>query len=101
MLSSYSISPEDIAPFLIFAGLVMFGVRGFAWNYLKRLQARSWMTNHGRIELVNVELRHISRHTRYYMARLDYSYSVNGEYYSGFMERCSSGRSPPTNSPKP
>jgi hypothetical protein len=84
--SSYSLSTEDVFPLLIFAVLIVISIRGLAWNYIKRLQARSWMTNHGRIELVYVEERHI-RHIRYYMARLDYSYSVNGEYYSGFMER--------------
>jgi hypothetical protein len=28
-----------------------------------------------------------NRGIRYYVARLDYSYAVNGEYFSGYIER--------------
>jgi hypothetical protein len=81
---AYAIPDDEIVPLLIIVVLLLFGIRGLAWNYLKRLRARSWMTNHGRIELVSVEVRDV-RHFRYYIARLDYSYSVNGEYYSGYQ----------------
>jgi hypothetical protein len=80
------ISSHDLLEFLFWPAIILLGVRGLGWNYVQRLRARSWMTNHGRIELVYVEERHIRR-IRYYVARLDYSYSVNGEYYSGFLER--------------
>jgi hypothetical protein len=35
---------------------------------------------------VNVEVREV-KHFRYNIGRLDYSYSVNNEYFSGFMEK--------------
>lgn len=47
---------------------------------------RGWYTIDGTVELGSVE-EHEIRFISYYIARLDYSYSVNNEYYSGFCER--------------
>lgn len=68
--------------------IVVFVIAGrtLAWNFVKRLMAGSWYTTQGRIELGSVEERHV-RYFSYYIARLDYSYSVNNEYYSGHFER--------------
>lgn len=48
--------------------------------------AGSWYTTQGRVEFGNVEERHV-RYFNYHIAGLDYSYSVNQEYYSSFFER--------------
>jgi Protein of unknown function (DUF3592) len=61
-------------------------VRGLAWNQIKALLARSWLTCQGTVEFGSVEERH-TRYKNFYIGRLDYSYSVNGEYYSGHLER--------------
>ena len=68
---------------LVFAALV---IRGFAWNQVKALLARSWPTCQGAVEFGSVEERH-TRYKNFYIGRIDYSYSVNGEYYSGYLER--------------
>ena len=61
-------------------------IRGLAWNQVKALLARRWLTHQGTIEFGSVEERR-ARYKNLYIARIDYSYSVNGEYYSGYMER--------------
>jgi hypothetical protein len=71
---------------LAFTLLSLTLLKGLIWNYVKRSRARHWMTNHGRIELVSVEIRKI-KYFRYYICRLDYSYSVHNDYHSGFMEK--------------
>jgi hypothetical protein len=60
--------------------------RVLAWNYVKGFLASGWSMTQGRVEFGSVEERHI-RYVKYYVARIDYSYSVNNEYYSGFFER--------------
>lgn len=40
----------------------------------------------GKVEFGSVEERHL-RYFNYYIARVGYSYSVNQEYYSGYLER--------------
>ena len=60
--------------------------RVLAWNYVKAFLASGWSMTQGRVEFGSVEERHI-RYVKYYVARIDYSYSVNNEYYSGFFER--------------
>lgn len=57
-----------------------------AWNYIKAWLANGWYTVQGRVELGSVEEHHV-RFVSYYIARIDYSYSTNNEYYSGHFER--------------
>jgi hypothetical protein len=68
---------------LVVAALV---IRGLAWNQVKGLLARGWPTCQGTVEFGSVEERH-TRYKNLYVGRIDYSYSVNGEYYSGWHER--------------
>jgi hypothetical protein len=72
--------------FLILVAGVVVLIRVLAWNYVKALLASGWYTVQGRVELGNVE-EHEIRFVSYYVARIDYSYSVNNEYYSGYFER--------------
>ena len=66
--------------------MVLLTFRALAWNYVKRLRAGGWATSQGTVEFGSVEERR-TRYGRYYIARIDYSYSVNGEYYSGDLQR--------------
>jgi len=85
-LATYSISWDDVlAVLLLIAGAAVV-IRGLAWNHVKRLLAGAWATNQGTVEFGNVEERR-TRYGRYYIARIDYSYSVNGEYYSGDLQK--------------
>lgn len=71
---------------LFFAIASAAAVRVFGWNYVKSLLSSGWSMIQGRVELGRVEERHV-RYFSYYIARIDYSYSVNNEYYSGYSER--------------
>ncbi len=85
-LATYSISGEDVFPILFLAAVVLLTFRALAWNYAKRLLAGGWATSQGTVEFGSVEERR-TRYGKYYIARIDYSYSVNSEYYSGSLER--------------
>jgi hypothetical protein len=61
-------------------------LRIFGWNYLKGWLATGWSTTQARVEFGSVE-EHRIRYFTYYVARIDYSYSYNNEYYSGYSER--------------
>jgi hypothetical protein len=61
-------------------------VTGLARGQVKALLARGWLMHQGRVEFGSVE-RRSTRYKDLYFARIDYSYSVNGEYYSGHLER--------------
>src|SRR5215470_11419210 len=61
-------------------------LRAFAWNQIKGLLARGWMTVQARVELGGVTA-HRTRYKDFYVGRVDYSYSYNNEYYSGYVER--------------
>jgi len=61
-------------------------VRVFGWNYIKAVLASGWSTTPGRVEFGSVEQRQRQSIT-HYVARIDYSYSVNNTYYSGYFER--------------
>ena len=61
-------------------------IRVFGWNYVKAILASGWYTLQGRVEFGSVE-QHRVRYITYYIARVDYSYAVNNEYYSGYFER--------------
>ena len=61
-------------------------IRVLGWSYVKRILASGWYTTQGRVEFGSVE-EHRVRYFTYYVARIDYSYSVNNEYYSGYFER--------------
>ena len=69
---------------LIAAVLVLFRV--LAWNFVRPWLARGWYLAQGTVELGTVE-EHEIRFVSYYVARVDYSYSANHEYYSGYLER--------------
>jgi hypothetical protein len=69
---------------LIAAVLVLF--RMLAWNHVRALLASAWYIIQGNVELGSVE-EHEIRFISYYIARIDYSYSANNEYYSGYFER--------------
>ena len=71
---------------LLFAIIIGFGFRQTIWSKARTLSARSWSTCQGKIEFGTV----IERRTRYfsyYVAQLAYSYTTNGEYYSGYYEK--------------
>ena len=70
--------------FLVIASAA--AIRVFAWNYVKGVLAGGWLQTQGRVEFGSVEERRV-RYITYYIARVDYSYSVNSEYYSGYFER--------------
>ncbi|HTS37556.1 MAG TPA: DUF3592 domain-containing protein [Candidatus Solibacter sp.] len=70
---------------ILIAGLFVL-VRVLAWTYVRALLSSGWYTIQGTVELGNVE-EHEIRFISYYIARIDYSYSVSNEYYSGYFER--------------
>lgn len=85
-MAIYATSGGDVVTGLVILAVLLIAVRGLAWNRVKRLLARGWLTNQGRVEFGSVEERRV-RYFSYYVSRLDYSYSVNGEYFSGHFER--------------
>lgn len=56
------------------------------WNYVRTFLASGWYLAQGIVELGSVE-EHEIRFISYYVARVDYSYSVNNEYYSGYYKK--------------
>ncbi len=62
------------------------GIRVFGWNYVKSILAAGWSMTQGHVEFGSVEERRV-RYVTYYIARIDYSYSVNNQYYSGYFEK--------------
>jgi hypothetical protein len=80
------ISQDDVftALFLIVGSVLV--IRSMPWVLVKNLVAKGWPTHQGTVEFGWVEERRV-RHVRYYIARVDYSYSVHGEYYSGCLMR--------------
>jgi len=83
---SGGISGDDVFPVIFLIAVTALLIRTLAWNYVKSLLARGWLTHHGTVEFGSVEERR-TRYKNYYAARIDYSYAVNGEYYSGYLER--------------
>jgi hypothetical protein len=78
---------DDILGILVFVAVIGgLTVRGLAWNKVKAFGARSWPISQGRIESGRVVAQD-ARYFTYYVAQLAYSYSVSGEYYSGFYEK--------------
>lgn len=73
-------------PFLILIAGILVLFRVLAWNYVKALLANGWYRTQGTVELGSVE-EHEIRFISYYVARIDYSYSVNNEYHSGYFEK--------------
>jgi hypothetical protein len=86
LLALYTPSGDNIFTAILLIGLILLAVRGLAWNQVKALLARGWLTHQGTVEFGSVEERR-TRYKNLYIARIDYSYSVNGEYYSGYLER--------------
>jgi Protein of unknown function (DUF3592) len=85
-LALYPSSGDDIFAAVFLIAVVLLLIRSLAWNQVKALLARGWLTFQGTVEFGSVEVRR-TRYKNYYVARIDYSYSVNGEYYSGYLER--------------
>jgi hypothetical protein len=85
-VATFSIPGHDIFSILLAVALTALAIRRLAWNYVMRLVAGGWTTGQGTIEFGSVEERR-TRYGSYYVARIDYSYSVNGEYFSGYLER--------------
>ena len=80
-------SGSDLIVLLFFVVIAAaLATRILAWNYVKGFLASGWSMTQGPVEFGSVEERHI-RYVTYYVARVDYSYSVNNDYYSGFFER--------------
>lgn len=77
---------NGIVPLLILLAVVALAIRSLAWSQVKGLLARGWLTCQGTVEFGSVEERS-TRYKNLYIGRIDYSYSVNGEYYSGYLER--------------
>ena len=85
-LALYRPSGDDVFTVIVAILMILLIIRGAAWNQVKALLARGWLTHQGTVEFVSVEERR-TRYKNLYIARIDYSYSVNGEYYSGYLER--------------
>lgn len=73
---------------LVFAGLLSIGwiLRKFTFRMNRKLQesAKDWPYVYGKIEHAEPEM--IGKgETAYWAGRLSYSYTVDGEYYSGFF----------------
>ena len=81
-----AISRDDVFGVLLLIGASVLVIRSLPWVVVKNLVARRWPTHQGTVEFGSVEERRV-RYIRYYVARVDYSYSVNGEYYSGPLMR--------------
>lgn len=77
---------HHLGDFFFFVVATLIVARAVVWNFLKGLWASSWTATQGRVEFGSVEERH-ARYFTYYVARLDYSYSVSDEYYSGYLEK--------------
>src|SRR5579863_6862421 len=75
-LALFTISGDNIFAFIFTLAAIALVVRGLAWNQVKALLARGWLTHQGRVEFGNVEARRM-RYKDLYIARIDYSYSVN------------------------
>ena len=77
----------DLVPLLLIllvgAAAIM---RGAALQPIRNFLAKSWMTCQGTVEFGSVKQRR-SRYKNFYVGRIDYSYSANGEYFSGHFER--------------
>lgn len=85
-MALFLISGDDVFTAVILIALIAGLIRGLAWNQVKALLARGWLIHQGTVEFGNVEARRM-RYKDLYIARIDYSYSVNGEYFSGYLER--------------
>ncbi len=85
-MALYTPSGGDIFAAVFTIAVILLIIRGLAWNQVKALLARGWRTHQGTVEFGSVEERR-TRYKNLYIARIDYSYSVNGEYYSGYLER--------------
>ena len=72
--------------FLVLIASLLLLFRVLAWNHLKALLASGWYTVQGIVELGDVREQEV-RFVSYYIARVDYSYLVNNEYFSGYFER--------------
>ena len=77
---------ENAIPLLILLVITLLAIRSFVWTKIKNLMAQGWPSNQGTIEFGSVEERR-TRYFTYYVARVDYSYSVNGEYFSGYLQK--------------
>ncbi len=85
-MTAFATSGDGIVTTAILVGAALLALRAFAWNYVKSLWARGWTTVQGMVEFGSVEERR-TRYKNIYIARIDYSYSVNNEYYSGYLEK--------------
>ena len=83
---SISISADDVFGALLLVAAAFVTARGLPWNKLRMFSARSWPLCQGRIES-GLVLQYSANYFNYYSAQLAYSYSVNGEYYSGFHSK--------------
>ena len=72
-------------PFVILATLFAFCCWAVFRNRVRVWSARNWPVSRGHIEFGTV-LQNETRYGTYYIARLEYSYTVGGEYYSGNYE---------------
>ncbi len=87
MISSSAQSQGHPEILLLFVAVAFAAaIRVFGWNYIKAVMASGWSMTQGRVEYGSVE-EHRVRYFTYYIARIDYSYSFNNEYYSGNFER--------------
>jgi hypothetical protein len=68
-------------------------IKSLPWVLVKTLLARGWPTCQGTVESGGVEQRRV-RYVSYYIAQIQYSYSVDGEYYSGSLQRSFFNESP-------
>jgi len=74
--------PVDI---LLGLALTAVAVLRPAWQRIKSLGARGWVTIQGRVGSATVRAQH--GYIPYYLVSVTYTYVPNGEYYSGCYER--------------
>ncbi len=67
-----SSGPDFIVLSILTAGFALLLIRVLAWNQVKALLARGWLTHQGTVEFGSVEER-TTRYKNLYIARIDYS----------------------------
>jgi hypothetical protein len=81
-----AISVDAVVPYLILAVIGSVTAGGLvAWNRARWRRYRSWQRVQATIEYGNIEYR-MYRNRSYHFACLNYSYSFNGEPFSGYVE---------------
>ena len=86
LLAIWASSP-DAAGLAVYAAIAALSIAfPFAVRVYQRRRSRDWPTTGGRIESTRVVVQQRGRH-KVLVGEVAYSYSVNGEYYAGFLTK--------------